>query len=122
MLAQRFAAPLNLRLEPAHLANFIRSSSVVAFKVFFIGTAMATFNSTVAIAADQLATVVSLDFAHTLEGFYGYGPIVFYDRHQRLPLLPGLRLSGHCTRARARPHVQKGPWSFCDRGEMAHPR
>ena len=31
----------------------------------------------------------------------------FHGRHQRLPLLPGLRLSGLCTRARARPHVQK---------------
>ena len=46
----------------------------------------------------------------------------FHGRHQRLALLPGLRLSGRCTRARARPHVHKGPWSFYDRGEMAHPR
>ena len=40
----------------------------------FIGTAMATFNSTIAIAADQLATVVSLDFAHTLEGSTAMDP------------------------------------------------
>ena len=33
----------------------------------------------------------------------------FHGRHQRLALLPGLRVSGHCTRARARPHVQKRP-------------
>ena len=41
---------------------------------YFIGTAMATFNSSIAIAADQLATVVSLDFAHTLEGSAAMDP------------------------------------------------
>ena len=33
-------------------------------------------------------------------------------------LLPRLRRSVHCARAHALLVVRKGPWSFCDRGEM----
>ena len=58
--------PSILRLELAHLANFARSSFVVAFSI--LGTIMAAFNSTIAIAADQLATAPQLEpaFEHLL--------------------------------------------------------
>ena len=38
-----------------------------------------------------------------------------------LALLPRVRRSVHCARDLAHPAVRRGPWSFCDRGEMAHP-
>ena len=38
-----------------------------------------------------------------------------------LALLPRVRWSVHCARDLAHPAVRRGPWSFCDRGEMAHP-
>ena len=39
-----------------------------------------------------------------------------------LPLLPRLRRSVRCARVHALLVVRKGPWSFCDRGEMFRPR
>ena len=121
MLAQRFAAPLKLRLEPAHLANFIRSSSVVAFKVFLL-VLLWQLSIRLLLLPPISLRLSSRSTLRTLWKVLRLWTHRFYDKHQRLPLLPGLRLSGHCTRARALPHVQKGPWSFCDRGEMAHPR
>ena len=65
---------------------------------------------------------LSLDFALLVEGFFGSSPCKFAEGPTGFVLLRARPLSGHRTCARGRPHVRRSPWSFCDRGEMAHPR
>ena len=48
----------------------------------------------------------------------GFRRLLLFRPALLLALLPRLQRSVHCARDLAHPVVRRGPWSFCDRGEM----
>ena len=78
-----FCLPLNLRLEPAHLANFVRSSSVVAFKVLLL-VQLWQLSIRLSLLPPISLRLSSRSTLHSLWRFLRLRTHRFHGRHQRL--------------------------------------